>query len=119
MVDAPSMLAVRMSTSDFRRPIDHNRLNETFDMLRPLVWSAIVITMLSSFSIQADAESATLPSTPKKPVTDTYQGVQVVDDYRWLENGGDPTVRQWAEAQNKLRGRISIRFAARTHCMRD
>lgn len=40
------------------------------------------------------------PETPKKPVTDTYQGVQVVDDYRWLEPPADPEVRQWSARQN-------------------
>jgi prolyl oligopeptidase len=41
-----------------------------------------------------------LPETPKKPVTDAYQGVQVVDDYRWLEPPTDPEVRQWSAQQN-------------------
>jgi hypothetical protein len=26
------------------------------------------------------------PPSPKRPVTDVYHGVKVVDDYRWLEN---------------------------------
>ena len=29
------------------------------------------------------------PATEKKPVTDTYFGTEVVDDYRWLEDGND------------------------------
>ena len=41
-----------------------------------------------------------MPSTPKRPVTDTYHGVAVVDDYRWLEDGDDPEVHAWSEAQN-------------------
>ena len=41
-----------------------------------------------------------IPATPKRPVTDEYQGVKVVDDYRWLENSSDPEVRQWSDAQN-------------------
>jgi prolyl oligopeptidase len=41
-----------------------------------------------------------IPSTPKKPVTDEYQGVQVVDDYRWLEPSADPEVRKWSDQQN-------------------
>lgn len=41
-----------------------------------------------------------LPETPKKPVTDTYQGVQVADDYRWLEPPADSEVRQWSAQQN-------------------
>jgi prolyl oligopeptidase len=40
-------------------------------------------------------------ATPKKPVTDVYNGVKVVDDYRWLEDINDPTVRAWSDAQNR------------------
>src|SRR5436190_20895306 len=42
------------------------------------------------------------PQTPKKPVVDTYQGTDVTDDYRWLENGADPAVREWSLAQLKV-----------------
>jgi prolyl oligopeptidase len=41
------------------------------------------------------------PVAPKKPVTDVYHGVQVTDDYRWLENYSDPAVRAWSDAENK------------------
>ena len=41
------------------------------------------------------------PAAPKKPVTDVYHGVQVTDDYRWLENYSDPAVRAWSDAENK------------------
>src|SRR5438128_8636800 len=44
--------------------------------------------------------AASLPETAKVPVTDVYHGVKVVDDYRWLENGDDPKVKQWSDAQN-------------------
>jgi len=40
------------------------------------------------------------PQTPKRPVVDDYHGTKVVDDYRWLENGTDPGVQKWSEAQN-------------------
>ena len=40
------------------------------------------------------------PATPRVPVTDEYHGVKVVDDYRWLENGNDPKVKEWSAAQN-------------------
>jgi prolyl oligopeptidase len=40
------------------------------------------------------------PQTEKKPVTDTYHGTKVTDDYRWLENFGDPAVKAWATLQN-------------------
>ncbi|HEV3259389.1 MAG TPA: prolyl oligopeptidase family serine peptidase [Gemmataceae bacterium] len=42
-----------------------------------------------------------LPKTPKKAVTETFHGVTVTDDYRWLDNAADPAVRQWTEAENK------------------
>src|SRR5271169_3996575 len=40
------------------------------------------------------------PAAPRRPVTDTYHGVQVTDDYRWLENYSDPAVKAWSDAQN-------------------
>ena len=45
--------------------------------------------------------SAAVPSTEKKPVTDEYHGVQVVDDYRWLEEGDSAAVKAWTSAQNQ------------------
>ena len=46
------------------------------------------------------AKASRRPETPKRPVTDTYHGVSVEDDYRWLEDGASPEVRAWSEAQN-------------------
>ena len=48
------------------------------------------------------AQAPAYPETPRKTVTDTYHGVQVVDEYRWLEDGNDPKVRTWSEAQLKV-----------------
>lgn len=42
----------------------------------------------------------TPPATDRAAVTDTYHGVKVVDDYRWLENADDPKVSAWSDAQN-------------------
>jgi prolyl oligopeptidase len=41
------------------------------------------------------------PATPKKPVTDEYQGVKVQDDYQWLEKDDDPDVKAWSDTQNQ------------------
>jgi len=41
------------------------------------------------------------PPTEKKPVTDEYHGVKVVDEYRWLEESGSPAVKAWTAAQNE------------------
>ncbi len=40
------------------------------------------------------------PETLRSPVADTYHGVEVTDDYRWLEDWDDPRVREWSDAQN-------------------
>jgi prolyl oligopeptidase len=43
-----------------------------------------------------------LPDTPKKPVVDTYHGVTVTDDYRWLESGNEAAVKEWSAAENQV-----------------
>ena len=44
---------------------------------------------------------APLPETPKRSVVDEYHGVKVTDDYRWLEDGKNPQVIAWTDAQDK------------------
>jgi prolyl oligopeptidase len=50
----------------------------------------------------AEAADMTNPPTARKPVVDTYHGVAVTDDYRWLEDDNAPDVKAWVEAQNRL-----------------
>ncbi len=42
------------------------------------------------------------PPAPKHPVVDTFYGVEVTDDYRWLEDPKGPGVASWVAAENKL-----------------
>ncbi len=42
------------------------------------------------------------PATPKRPVQDSYHGVTVSEDYRWLEDLASPEVTDWVAAQNRL-----------------
>jgi prolyl oligopeptidase len=60
---------------------------------------SVFLAMLSlcSFGSAADPTS----QTPKKPVTDEYQGAKVEDDYQWLEQDDDPAVKAWSDAQNQ------------------
>ena len=60
----------------------------------------ILILVFSRFAWAQTPSLAAPPSTPKRPVTDEYHGVKVVDDYRWLENWDDPEVKQWSAAEN-------------------
>jgi prolyl oligopeptidase len=38
--------------------------------------------------------------TPRIPVTDTYHGVEITDDYRWLEDATSEQTKSWTAAQN-------------------
>ena len=49
----------------------------------------------------AMSTSAAVPPTEKKPITDEYHGVQVVDEFRWLEDGDSAAVKAWTSAQNQ------------------
>lgn len=40
------------------------------------------------------------PKTEARPVVDSYHGVDVVDRFRWLENGESEEVKSWTQAQN-------------------
>ena len=50
----------------------------------------------------ANVLSAEIPVTPKHPVTNTYWGTSIVDNYQWLENFDDPAVQAWNAAENKI-----------------
>lgn len=41
-----------------------------------------------------------VPETPRVPTRQTLHGVELKDDYRWLEESRDPKVQAWSEAQN-------------------
>jgi prolyl oligopeptidase len=38
--------------------------------------------------------------TPRIPVTDTYHGVEITEDYRWLEDASSEQTKAWTAAQN-------------------
>ena len=59
------------------------------------------IVSLIAFALACSAHAQT-PVTPKKPVTDEYQGgVKVEDNYQWLEKDDAPEVKAWSGAQNE------------------
>ena len=61
------------------------------------ICSPLVVLVLSTNLLGAEPKS----ETPKKAVTNEYQGVRVEDDYQWLENDADPAVKTWSDAQNQ------------------
>jgi prolyl oligopeptidase len=57
---------------------------------------------LCTVSAIAAAAGPSYPPTLKRPVSETYHGVTVVDDYRWLEDDASPEVKRWVAEQNAL-----------------
>lgn len=60
----------------------------------------IVFSSLISMPVVAGGQVA-VPMTAKTPVSTAYHGVSVTEDYRWLEDAANPTVKQWVDEQNK------------------
>jgi prolyl oligopeptidase len=58
------------------------------------------LILLLLLAVVAGFVLAAPPETPKRPVTDTYHGIAVTDDYRWLEDGKSKDVQAWSDAQN-------------------
>ncbi len=89
---------------------------------------SLAVTIGTILSVTVAATAGVPPQAKKAPVTDTYHGVQVADDYRWLEDSRDPAVREWSDAQNvyarefldklphvkEIRARVTEILAART-----
>jgi prolyl oligopeptidase len=77
------------------------------------VSAAILLLNIVALAQGASRSIPKAPETPKRPVTDEYQGVKVTDDYRWLENWDDPEVKQWSAAQNARSREYLDHLAAR------
>ena len=69
----------------------------------------LALTFAASCATQEAAPIATAPAPAivHQTATDTYHGVTVEDQYRWLENGADPQVRAWS-AQQTARARAYL-----------
>ena len=64
--------------------------------------TAICTAIVGVLVLAANAHALDYPETPKKPITDSYHGVQITEDYRWLEDGSDPAVKAWSAKQLDL-----------------
>lgn len=71
----------------------------------------IVITLLAAFAFACASNtpppppvaarfSPPPPPTEKKPVTETLNGVGIIDPYRWLEDQNSPETRAWIDREN-------------------
>jgi prolyl oligopeptidase len=64
--------------------------------------------LAAAFTAAAAVTDTTLryPDTPRERVIETYHGVAVPDDYRWLENAKNPAVQEWVARENALTHRV-------------
>jgi prolyl oligopeptidase len=60
----------------------------------------IFVLLLAAVALAQSPSIPKPPDTPRHAVVDEYQGVKVTDDYRWLENWDDATVKGWSAAEN-------------------
>lgn len=59
----------------------------------PILGCALVSALSPRMAAQAE--------TPRLPTLQTLHGIDLVDDYRWLENGQDAKVQEWSQTQNQ------------------
>ena len=59
----------------------------------------------------ASASAAMPPVAERRPQTRTFGGVEVADDYAWLENPDDPDVIAYLEAENAYRAAVTAPVA--------
>lgn len=71
-------------------------------MKKSLIISFISLIFFLIAFTNGFSKSIDYPESPKIPVVDTIFGVEIVDNYRWLENGEDPEVIIWTEEQDNL-----------------
>ena len=78
--------------------------------------NGIIILLSIGFCITMTGcgnNSPKLPVTAKKPVINSYFDTKVVDNYQWLENSDDPTVKKWVESQSEYARSILDKLPAR------
>lgn len=76
---------------------------------------ALIALVSLTIHLPVDAQQALqFPATPKQAVTDEYQGIKVIDEYRWLEDPTAPAVQRWVEEQNKFSRSVLESIPART-----
>jgi prolyl oligopeptidase len=69
-------------------------------MNSPALWLSM-LAMASAVAATAPATPPQPPPTPRDDVRETLHGVEIVDPYRWLEDGRAPQTRAWIDAQNR------------------
>lgn len=66
----------------------------------------LALMLLGGGLALAQSSPVAIPMTPKRPSTDTYHGIRVTEDYRWLEQTDRQEVKTWVKAQNQVTRRV-------------
>ena len=67
---------------------------------------------LPIMSDAAEKKPSPYPPTKIEPVVEKMHGVEIVDPYRWLEDGASPAVKEWTDEGERLHA-VRSRQAAR------
>lgn len=84
---------------------------------RAITFSILAVLALISLCFAGD--SALLPSNERLPVSDTYHGVSVTEQFRWLEDFSDLKVKEWNTEQNLFTRSILDSVPARNAIQRQ
>jgi prolyl oligopeptidase len=69
-------------------------------MMRRFAAALLALAVAACTSTQSVNKVPPPPQTEVRPVTETIQGVQITDPYRWLEDQNSPETRAWIDRQN-------------------
>ena len=62
----------------------------------------ILTLILTLLSCQQNTQKVNYPATEKIPVTDSYFDIEIVDNYRWLEDDKSQETEEWVGKQNEV-----------------
>jgi prolyl oligopeptidase len=60
----------------------------------------LALLALAACGLAPSARATDPPASKRQAVEDTYHGTKVTEHYRWLEDGKNPEVKAWSDAQN-------------------
>lgn len=72
-----------------------------------------VAVLLCATNLLTAQDRHKYPLTKMEKVTDILHGHEFVDNYRWLEDGDSPAVKEWVEQQNKFTQDVLGKFPGR------
>ena len=81
--------------------------------------SQLVSLWLLLVLVQSAAAGGRQPTTRKDPVTDTYFGTAVVDNYRWIEQVDSSEVKTWLKAQADYSNGVLAQIPGRDSLFND